>query len=180
MKTKSKKSKNKINLDNKKTIEKNCENKAETINNNKDNSNNNNNSKKITETNSKKEKNSKSTNSSVFIDDINLNGKKDESNDKNRFLNQKRKSPSNISANENSLVMPLFADDEVIEKDGKDLKEINKDNNSFEGKEEMISTSLKEINIILNQGEKFISIIKGKKFIDTIKSKEKIRKTRKV
>ena len=37
MKTERKKSKNKINIDNKKTIKKNYENKAETINNNKDN-----------------------------------------------------------------------------------------------------------------------------------------------
>ena len=118
------------------------------------------------------------------MDDIHSNEKKSESNSKNKFLNQKRRSPSNISSissvNENSLVMPLFADDDITEKDGKESKVINKNNNSFDEKEEIISTSLKEINIILKHGEKFISIIKGKKFLDTIKSKENIRKTGKI
>ena len=68
----------------------------------------------------------------------------------------------------------------ISEKDGKESKVINKNNNSFDEKEEIISTSLKEINIILKHGEKFISIIKGKKFLDTIKSKENIRKTGKI
>lgn len=168
VKTQRKKTKNKI-IHNDKNREKN---KNENEINKDDIDINNSFSLKLKENNSKKDKDLK--NCSIFMDNIKSNENKIDSIDKKKFLNQKRKSPSNVSSNDNSLVMPLFADESNNENESNENN--NKINDNSEEKEELISTSLKEIKTILNKGEKFISIIKSKKFLDIVKTKDNLRK----
>ena len=62
-------------------------------------------------------------------------------------VNWKKKNNSNVSSNENSLIMPLFNDFIFNEKNVR-YKMINIDNDKGQS-----SNSLKEINIIINKGE---------------------------
>ena len=102
-----------------------------------------------------------------FVENIKLERKKLESLNRKFFLNQKRRSPSSVDSNENSLIMPLFAEDCHNENESKINNNIN-----YIKKEELIPNSLdKFLNYMINKGKEFLSHLNNPKFIDFIKTK---------
>ena len=102
---------------------------------------------------------------SSFTESIKFHPKKADSNEKNNFvnkseLNSNKNGNSNISSNENSLIMPVFNDILFNEKNLKYL-----DNN-----ERFCSNSLKEINNIINKGEEFLSLLKNPQLLNLLNS----------
>ena len=93
-------------------------------------------------------------------------------------MNQKRKNPS-ISSKDNSLIMPLFADDYNNEKDYNNINNINDlCNENYEIEDGKISSSLKEINIIIGKGEEFILNLQGQKYINIFESNDNFRENK--
>lgn len=128
-------------------------------------------SSKETDINEKKEK--EKDNNCPKIDKFSnnkLEGKKnDKKNDKkknNTFLNQKRKSPVKI---DNCLKLPKFVDQSAKDNENKSKtndKDINNDIN--EKRDEIIASSLKAKNAIIDQGQQFIILLENKKFINAL------------
>ena len=118
-------------------------------------------------------------NCNLIFDKIKLERKKLEPLNKNLFLNQKRKNPS-ISSKDNSLIMPLFADDSSNEKDYNNINNINDLNNeNYEIEEGKVSSSsLKEINIIIGKGEEFILNLQEQKYINIFESYDNFRENK--
>ena len=117
-------------------------------------------------------------NCNIIFDKIKLERKKLEPLNKNTFLNQKRKNPS-ISSKDNSLIMPLFADDYNNEKDYNNINNINDlCNENYEIEDGKISSSLKEINIIIGKGEEFILNLQGQKYINIFESNDNFRENK--
>ena len=79
---------------------------------------------------------------------------------------------SNISSNENSLIMPLFTDFVFNDKNLK-YKNLNLSN---EENKEICSNTLKEINIIINKGEEFLSLLKNPQLLNLLNSNENCKK----
>ena len=80
------------------------------------------------------------------------------------------KDNSNVSSNENSLIMPLFTD---VVFNNKNWKYKNLD---IEANKEMCSNTLKEINIIINKGEEFLSLIKNPQLLNLLNSNDNYKK----
>ena len=80
------------------------------------------------------------------------------------------KNNSNISSNENSLIMPLFTDVVFNDKIWK-YKNLN-----IEANKEMCSNTLKEINIIINKGEEFLSLLKNPQLLNLLNSNDNYKK----
>jgi len=125
------------------------------------------------------------SNSDPIFDDTNKEEeKKEETVEKKLFLKQKRKSPSSVDSNENSLIMPLFADNPFSGNESKKnskyehKKEKAKDKEKEkEGVTPKLSNSVdKKINHIINKGRDFISSLNEPKFIETLKNKDIFRK----
>ena len=133
-------------------------------------------SSKETDINEKEEKkkekdNEKDTDNTCHkkdIFDINkIEGKKfDEKKDKknnNAFIKQKRKNPDKM---DNCLRIPTF-----VKESDKDNDNKSKNNNINEKKEdELISSSLKAKNDIIEEGQNFILFLNNKKFINMLKN----------
>ena len=80
------------------------------------------------------------------------------------------KDNSNVSSNENSLIMPLFTD---VVFNNKNWKYKNLD---IEANKEMCSNTLKEINIIINKGEEFLSLLKNPQLLNLLNSNDNYKK----
>lgn len=134
-------------------------------------------SSKESEVKSKKEDELNNSNS-IFTDNDKEEEKKVEAAEKKLFLKQKRKSPSSIDSNENSLIMPLFADNGFSGNESKkNSKYEHKKEKEKEGMTPKPSNSVdKKINHIINKGKDFISSLNEPKFIDTLKNKDIFRK----
>ena len=91
-----------------------------------------------------------------------------------KLLRKKRKRTNNRKDNNNYLVMPLFAYNDLKNKiEIKKEDNIQKDIiNLEEEKEEIISTSFKEIKNIVKAGEEFIIFLKTEKFLNFIKDND--------
>ena len=76
----------------------------------------------------------------------------------------KNKDIDDVSSNENSLIMPLFNDVIFNDKNLK-YKNLNKENSKGE-----CSNTLKEINIIINKGEEFLSLLKNPQLLNLLNS----------
>ena len=85
-------------------------------------------------------------------------------------VNSKKKNNSNVSSNENSLIMPLFNDFIFNEKNVK-YKMINIDNDKGQS-----SNSLKEINIIINKGEEFLTLLKNPQLVNLLNNNNNYKK----
>lgn len=108
---------------------------------------------------------------SSFIDSIKFDPKKLDFIDMNVFtpksnLYSKKNDNSNISSNENSLIIPLFTDSIFNEKN-------LKYNGSNGG---ICSNSLKEINNIINKSEEFLSILKNPQLLNLLNSTDTYKK----
>jgi hypothetical protein len=120
----------------------------------------------------------------IFPDSNKEEEKKVESVEKKLFLKQKRKSPSSIDSNENSLIMPLFADNGFSANESKKNSKYDHKKEKEKGKEKekegitpKASNSVeKKFNHIINKGKDFISSLNEPKFIDTLKNKDIFRK----
>ena len=102
---------------------------------------------------------------SSLIDSIKFDSKKIDSIEKVPFvlkseLNANKNDNSNISSNENSLIMPIFNDMLFNEKNLK-----YQDNN-----EKLFSNSFKEINNIINKGEEFLSLLRNPQLLNLLNS----------
>ena len=110
----------------------------------------------------------------LIFDKIKLK-KKINSLGRNIFLNQKRKNPFNFNFNDNGLIMPLFAgqSNNVNEKNNINYTDnIYNINYEIKKEEEIVSTSkslsssINEINTIIEKGEEFIFSLQNQKLID--------------
>jgi len=81
-------------------------------------------------------------------------------------INANKNDNSNISSNENSLIMPIFNDMLFNEKNLK-----YQDNN-----EKLFSNSLKEINNIINKGEEFLSLLRNPQLLNLLNSNNEYKK----
>ena len=138
-------------------------------------------SSKESEVKSKKEDDLNNSNS--IFDDSKEEEKKVESVEKKLFLKQKRKSPSSIDSIENSLIMPLFADNGFSGNESKKNSkyEHKKEKEKEKGKEkekekekEGITPKTsnlveKKFNHIINKGKDFISSLNEPKFIEYLR-----------
>ena len=110
----------------------------------------------------------------LIFDKIKLK-KKINSFGRNIFLNQKRKNPFNFNFNDNGLIMPLFAGQSNNVNEKNNINDIDNINNiNYEIKKEKgitstsksISSSINEINTIIEKGEEFIFSLQNQKLID--------------
>ena len=111
-----------------------------------------------------KKKEDTSINNSIFIDNIKPE-KKIEVIGNSIIISKSLlnlNSISQIDSNENSLVMPLFADDLFNDKERKYKFSSN------EYKRQMCSNTLKEINIIINKGKDFLSILNNPQLLNLL------------
>ena len=111
-----------------------------------------------------------SISNSMLIESIRqLEPKKSDFIDMNNFIhksenNSLKKDNSVISSNENSLIMPLFTDS-IFKEKYRRYNNFNVDNDK-----KFFSNSLKEINIIINKGEEFLTLLKNAQFLNLINS----------
>ena len=121
----------------------------------------------IKESEIKMKKSEEPSSNSMLIESIRqLEPKKSDFIDMNNYIHKSeynfvKKDNSVISSNENSLIMPLFTDSI--------FKEKNRRYNNFNDKK-ICSNSLKEINIIINKGEEFLSLLENAQFLNLINS----------
>ena len=110
----------------------------------------------------------------LIFDKIKLK-KKINSFGRNIFLNQKRKNPFNFNFNDNGLIMPLFVGQSNNVNEKKNINDIDNINNiNYEIKKEKgitstsksLSSSINEINTIIEKGEEFIFSLQNQKLID--------------
>lgn len=108
---------------------------------------------------------------SSLIDSIKLEPKKIDFIDVNisapkSIINSKRSDNSNVSSNDNSLIMPLFSD--VV---------FNEKNSKYAGNNESgCSNSLKKINNIINSGEEFLCLLKNSQLFNLLNSNNDYKK----